>query len=175
MSHPFDKFHYCPKCGSSRFEVHDEKSKHCLDCGFTYYFNAAAATVAIILNEHNELLVCRRANDPAKGTLDLPGGFIDLYETVEEGVAREVKEETGLQIQETRYLFSYPNQYQFSDFLVHTLDFFFLCKMESLEGYHAMDDAAELKFIPLSEIKVEDFGLASIRKGLSRFLEEFRP
>ena len=40
--------------------------------------------VALILNERDELLVCRRAKEPAKGTLDLPGGFIDMTETGEE-------------------------------------------------------------------------------------------
>ena len=88
--HPLSLFKYCPRCGSVRFEVHNGKSKACRDCGFVYYFNPSSATVALILNEREELLVCRRGKDPAKGTLDLPGGFIDMYETGEEGVAREV-------------------------------------------------------------------------------------
>ena len=91
MEHPLSQFRYCPKCGSEHFEIHNEKSKQCKDCGFVYYFNSSAATVALILNGRNELLVCRRAKEPAKGTLDLPGGFIDMAETGEEGVAREVK------------------------------------------------------------------------------------
>ena len=72
MEHPLSQFKYCPKCGSTRFEAHDFKSKQCADCGFVYYFNPSSATVALILNERNELLVCRRAKEPAKGTLDLP-------------------------------------------------------------------------------------------------------
>ncbi len=92
MKHPLDLFQYCPECGSSHFEVNNEKSKKCTDCGFVYYFNPSSATVALILNDQNELLVCRRAKEPAKGTLDLPGGFIDMNETGEEGVAREVLE-----------------------------------------------------------------------------------
>ena len=96
--HPLDLFKYCPKCGSSHFEIRNEKAKKCADCGFTYYFNSSAATVAFILNAKNELLVCRRGKEPAKGTLDLSGGFIDMGETGEEGVAREVREETGLQV-----------------------------------------------------------------------------
>ena len=91
--HPLELFKYCPKCGSSHFVVNNEKSKRCADCGFVYYFNSSAATVAFILNERNELLVCRRGKEPKKGTLDLSGGFIDMYETGEEGVAREVLEE----------------------------------------------------------------------------------
>lgn len=43
----------------------------------------------------------------------------------EEGVAREVREETGLQVVEATYLFSLPNTYLYSGFLVHTLDLFF--------------------------------------------------
>ena len=88
--HPLHLFKYCPVCGSPHFEEHNFKSKKCADCGFVYYFNSSAATVAFILNSKNELLVCRRAKDPAKGTLDLSGGFIDMFETAEEGVAREV-------------------------------------------------------------------------------------
>ncbi len=51
MEHPLDQFLYCPKCGSSHFEINNEKSKKCADCGFVYYFNPSAATVALILNE----------------------------------------------------------------------------------------------------------------------------
>lgn len=125
MEHPLSQFRYCPKCGSEHFEIHNEKSKQCKDCGFVYYFNSSAATVALILNGRNELLVCRRAKEPAKGTLDLPGGFIDMAETGEEGVAREVKEETGMTVTQAEYLFSLPNIYIYSGFPVHTLDLFF--------------------------------------------------
>ena len=68
----------------------------------------------IDFEEKNELLVCRRAKAPAKGTLDLPGGFIDMTETGEEGVAREVLEETGLKVEKTTYLFTLPNIYVYS-------------------------------------------------------------
>ena len=129
MHHPLELFKYCPECGSAEFHVKDEKSKRCSDCGFVYYFNASAATVAFILNAKGELLVCRRAKEPKKGTLDLAGGFIDRFETAEEGVAREVLEETGLEVTETVYQFSLPNTYLYSGFLVHTLDMFFLCKV----------------------------------------------
>lgn len=168
--HPLELFKFCPKCGSSRFEIHNEKSKKCADCGFVYYFNSSAATVALILNRKNELLVCRRGKEPAKGTLDLPGGFIDMHETGEEGVAREVTEETGLKVTGTRYLFSLPNTYLYSGFLVHTLDLFFLCQIEDDTRLEAMDDVADSFWLPLDQVNPEEFGLDSVRKGLRLFL-----
>lgn len=169
-THPLEQFHYCPKCGSSHFHINNEKSKKCADCGFVYYFNSSAATVAFILNERNELLVCRRAKEPAKGTLDMTGGFIDMYETGEEGVAREVKEETGLTVTEAKYLFSLPNLYEYSGFTVHTLDMFFLCKVKDTSNPEAKDDVADSFFMPLDKINPEEFGLDSIREGVKRFL-----
>ena len=173
MMHPLDLFKYCPKCGSRHFDIHDEKSKKCADCGFVYYFNVSSATVAFILNERDELLVCRRAKEPAKGTLDLSGGFADMGETAEEGVAREVMEETGLQVVETTYLFSGPNTYLYSGFLVHTLDQFFFCKVKNSQSVQAMDDVAESFWVPIEEVDPSLFGLDSIRKGVERFKREY--
>lgn len=170
MEHPLSQFNYCPKCGCNHFEIHNEKSRQCADCGFVYYFNPSSATVAFIFNKQGELLVCRRAKEPAKGTLDLPGGFIDMYETAEEGVAREVLEETGLRVDEAIYQFTLPNIYIYSGFPVHTLDMFFLCKVHDTQHFVAKDDVAESFFLPLDKIRPEEFGLESIRKGLEIFL-----
>ncbi|MDR0895844.1 MAG: NUDIX domain-containing protein [Prevotellaceae bacterium] len=173
-THPLTLFRYCPRCGSEHFEVHNEKSKRCAHCGFVYYFSSAAATVAVITNDRRELLVCRRAKDPAKGTLDLPGGFIDMYETGEEGVRREVREETGLEVLSADYLFSLPNIYEYSGFMVHTLDLFFGCTVADARRLEAADDVAAAFFLPLSEIHPEDFGLESVRKGMALILDELK-
>ena len=55
--HPLEKFRFCPVCGSEHFEVNSEKSKRCGHCGFEYFFNPSASTVAVICNQKNELLV----------------------------------------------------------------------------------------------------------------------
>ena len=89
-------FRFCPQCGSERFVDNNVQSKRCLDCGLIYYINPKAAVVALITNEQGDILVCRRDKDPARGSLDLRGGFTDLDETAEEAVAREVREETSL-------------------------------------------------------------------------------
>ena len=68
--------------------------------------------MAVIVNEKDELLVGTRVNEPAKGTYDLVGGFMDLGETAEQAMIREIEEESGIKVSESqlRYLFSQPNQ-----------------------------------------------------------------
>ena len=171
-NHPLDLFHYCPKCGSDLFEEHNFKSKHCSNCGFTYYQNPSSATAAFILNSKGELLVARRGKEPAKGTLDLPGGFVDNDESGEQGIIREIKEETGLNIPEVEYLFSIPNIYRYSGMDIHTLDMFYLCHVDDNATVLAADDAAELSWVPLQEVYVERFGLRSIREAVHRFLQQ---
>lgn len=171
-NHPLDLFHFCPKCGSDLFEEHNFKSKHCSNCGFTYYQNPSSATAAFILNSKGELLVARRGKEPAKGTLDLPGGFVDNDESGEQGIIREIKEETGLDIPEVEYLFSIPNIYRYSGMDIHTLDMFYLCHVDDNATVLAADDAAELSWVPLQEVYVERFGLRSIREAVHRFLQQ---
>ncbi|KAA6312915.1 Bifunctional NMN adenylyltransferase/Nudix hydrolase [termite gut metagenome] len=136
MEHPLASFNCCPKCGSKQFAIVNRKAKRCISCGFVYYFNPSSATVAFILNGKNELLVCRRAKDPAQGTLDLPGGFIDMRETAEEGIVREVFEETGLIVNEAIYQFSLPNVYVYSGSLLSLNINTFIVECNTFQTFH---------------------------------------
>jgi ADP-ribose pyrophosphatase YjhB (NUDIX family) len=172
MKHPLDKFQYCPVCGSKTFSINNFKSKKCEACGFTYYANPCSATASFILNDRGELLVAKRGKEPAKGTLDLPGGFVDMDESVEDGMRREIQEETGLTFTEVRYLFSIPNQYLYSDMLIHTIDMFYEVHVGNEVKPVADDDAAALQWLPLAQVNPKDFGLKSISKGVERYLAE---
>lgn len=171
MGHPLDVFRYCPQCGSDHFMPNDAKSKRCGDCGFVYYANPSSATAAFIEDEHGRLLLARRGKEPARGTLDLVGGFVDMDETAEEGLLREIREETGLAVDSCEYLFSHPNRYLYSGMVVHTLDMFYRVRVNSSVKPTAGDDAQELMWKSPDQVKAGDFGLTSIRMAVERYLK----
>ena len=173
---PLYRFRYCPLCGSPRFLEHGEQARRCESCGFTYYTNPRGATVAVIVNDRDEMLVGVRENEPARGTLDLVGGFADLDETIEQTMCREIREESGLVVREEdlRYLFSLPNTYPYSGISVKTIDMFFELRLQGRPDLEGMDDISTLRWIPISGLKVEEFGLTSVRKGVERYLQGIR-
>ena len=171
QNHPLHLFEYCPCCGSSQFRINNFKSKKCDNCEFVYYFNISSATAAFITDKTGKLLVAKRASEPAKGTFDLPGGFVDPCETAEEAIVREVKEETGLTVDNLTYRFSLPNIYVYSGFDIHTLDMFFEAKVSEVSELKAADDVSELIWMEREDIEPEQFGLTSIKQAVKKWLE----
>ena len=168
-----ETFDYCPRCGADRLEAHGVKAQHCQSCGFTYYHNPSAAVALHLRDRRGRLLVATRGKEPAKGTLDLPGGFVDKGETGEEAAQRELYEESGLQLptEQFVYAFSLPNSYLYSGFLVPTLDLFYIVQLPSeMPAVRAMDDVAQLSWLTPAEIDPSRFGLISIRQGIARYL-----
>ncbi len=126
------------------------------------------------MNTQGQLLVIRRRKEPQAGMLDLPGGFADIGETAEEGVAREVKEETGLTVKKVEYLFSFPNTYVYSGMTIPTLDLFFLCHVDDFSTLHAADDADSTMWLQPDEVEPESFAFESIRNGVRVFLKKLK-
>lgn len=172
MKHPLESFGYCPRCGTAGLEHVHGRAIHCAACELTYFHNVAAAVACFVRDAAGRLLVVRRGREPAKGTLDLPGGFVDPLETVDEAVARELREETGLEPLRQRLLFSLPNIYPYSGVEVYTADLFYEVEVASLEGAVPMDDVAELVVVAPEELRAEDFGLQSIRQAVARLVTE---
>lgn len=170
MEHPLQSFRFCPQCGREGFANCYERAKHCPNCGLTYFHNVAAAVACLVRDRAGQWLFVRRAKDPAKGTLDLTGGFVDPMETIEQAVARELKEETGLSPLSIHYLSSRPNRYPFSGITVYTADQFFLVEVEDCHKAVAQDDAAEIVITELGKLSAQDFGLESISHFMAELL-----
>jgi ADP-ribose pyrophosphatase YjhB (NUDIX family) len=67
----------------------------CTACGYVHYENPKLLAACILFREHKVLWV-KRARAPNAGLWAMPGGYVELGETVEEAAVRELLEETGL-------------------------------------------------------------------------------
>lgn len=172
LYHPLQVFKYCPKCGHAGFIPDTGKSLQCQSCGFRYFINMSGAVAAIISNNSGEILFTLRKHEPAAGKLDLPGGFVDLGETAEEAIKREIFEELHLDITALDYFGTFPNKYLFGDLEYETLDLVFICKVASFDTLQAADDVSGYVFLKADEVKTDEIGLESIRSVIKQYLNK---
>ncbi len=167
--------YYCPKCGGLTVNKHNFNKLVCNNskCLFTFYLNIAAA-VAVIIVFNNKLLMTVRANEPAIGKLDLPGGFVDKDETLEEAVNREVYEELGIKVNNMSYLCSYPNKYLFKGIEYLSIDSFFVCSINSIDNIQTdSNEILDYKLVDLDILDFETISFRSTRKGIETYRKLF--
>lgn len=97
-----DGWKFCPICAEAIERIEDRAE--CRACGYVAYANAVPGAEAVCIDEQGRVLLGRRGNDPGKGLWDLPGGFLHEDEPPLDGLVREVREETGLEIEPTDFL-----------------------------------------------------------------------
>jgi len=135
-------FLFCPFDGTRLI------GNSCPACRFVDYGNPAPA-VGFFLLDGDRVLLAVRAFEPAKGKLDIPGGFIEAGESAEEAVVREAEEETGLRVSVVAYLGSFTDVY--GERAMSTLSLIYVVRRESGE-LQARDDVAALHWFPLDAI-----------------------
>jgi NAD+ diphosphatase len=175
ITHPKDVIKYCPRCGCKDFKTNDQgRSFYCIMCNFNYYVNSSAAVACLIFNEEGKLLLARRAIEPAKGMLDLPGGFVEPMESAEAAIVREIWEELGVKVTKTTFLVSFPNEYIFSGLSVFTVDLAFICKVDDLNRIVPADDVSEIEFIFPEEIKAEELCSESMFNIINHYIKTIK-
>ena len=94
-----DEKRFCSYCGEklTNKSFQERNHRYCQTCDRIHYENPFPAVAALVPNQGKQLLLVKRAVEPAKGRWCLPGGFIEIDESIEEAVLRELKEETGIE------------------------------------------------------------------------------
>ena len=93
-----DGWRFCPLCsGPLR---HERGQAECEQCGTPVYANPIPGSQALIERD-GSVLLGRRRDDPGAGLWDLPGGFVEEFEHPLDALRRELREETGLEIEPT--------------------------------------------------------------------------
>lgn len=120
---------------------------------YTYEYPRAMNTVdAIIVDSKtkSKILLIQRLNDPYKNCWALPGGFIEMDETLEESVIRETMEETSLAGIKFEQFRTYGNPGRDPRGRNITVAFYGFCK--NLKQAKAGDDAGDLKWFSLNKL-----------------------
>lgn len=166
---PADCFLHCPKCGQTAAQP-GQAPFHCGACGFLFYFNPAIAAGAVLLAPDDKVLLIRRAKDPHKGKLSVPGGFIDAGEIAEDALRREICEEVGLEVGNLDYFCSLPNSYHYRGVTYQVLDFFFIGRVDSTRLQTDPGEVTEVCWRAREEIRLDEIAFDSVREMLRRFI-----
>lgn len=97
---------FCGSCGAPNRDKEDERAKVCTSCGTLVYPRLSPAVIVAILDGKKILLAHNRRF--ATPFYSLIAGFVEIGETLEECVRREVAEEVGVQLKNIRYFGSQP-------------------------------------------------------------------
>ncbi|HAF30417.1 MAG TPA: NAD(+) diphosphatase [Bacteroidales bacterium] len=97
---------FCGKCGTYTQQKQDERALICPDCNTIIYPKISPAVIVAIICKNRILLA--RGSNWSGGWYSLIAGYVDIGESLEEAVIREVKEEVGLDIKNIRYYKSQP-------------------------------------------------------------------
>ncbi|HYB41450.1 MAG TPA: NAD(+) diphosphatase [Candidatus Methylomirabilis sp.] len=103
---------HCPRCGEGMARLEGEWGKRCPSCRYEHYPHLHPAVI-VLVKDGDRCLLARKAGW-APGRYALVAGFVDNGESLEAAVAREVKEEVGVDVTDIRYIGSqnwpFPSQ-----------------------------------------------------------------
>ena len=130
---------------------------------YTYKYPRPAVTAdMIVLTDEPEpqILLIQRGDEPFKGCWAFPGGFMNMDETTEQCARRELKEETGLDIEEVQQVGAYSTVDR--DPRGRTITVAYISHVPQILPVTGLDDAAEAKWGPSNALPPLAFDHAQI-------------
>lgn len=169
-----DRFRFCSRCAAAAVRVESSLCHRCTACGFGHYVNPIAGVAALLTDAGGRLLLLRRAQEPGRGRLGLPGGFVDLGESAEEALRREIREEVGLEVGGLAYFLSCPNEYPFQGMVTSVLDLFYRGHLEDFADARAVSEVQELIVLDPREVEPARMAFGSNAEAVRRLAAEAR-
>lgn len=139
----------CPRCRADL--QRDAERVGCPRCGFVAYGNPKPTATAVCVDDAGRVLLTRRAVEPSIGAWDLPGGFVDEFEHPLDALRRELREETGLEIEPLTLLGIWMDEYGGDSTAESTLNLFWTARVVGGEP-QAADDVSELRWFARDEL-----------------------
>lgn len=169
---PINIFQYCPRCKTKTILV-NERLFNCKSCKLHFYLSPYLTNAVILENKKHEILLVKRKFSPKIGYWDLPGGFVENNETIEQSIHREVKEELNIQISNLKYVTSSTDHYLFKEINYPTICMIFAAKMKT-KNIKFQDDISGFKFFPRKNIPYSKIAFSGLKTALKDYLFPFK-
>lgn len=163
---------YCSNCGSDSLHYKvpsgdNRKRMVCVDCQAIHYVNPkiVAGCLPII---GDRVLLARRAIEPRSGYWNVPSGYLENGETVEEGALREVKEEVlaDVKLIGMHALYSIPH--------INQVYIHFLAQLEDAASFGCGPESAEVRLFREDEIPWQEIAFTSSVFTLRRYFSDYQ-
>jgi ADP-ribose pyrophosphatase YjhB (NUDIX family) len=165
-----DGWRICPRCGAQL--ERSEGRVDCAACGFVMYANPAPTACALVLDEQGRLLLGRRAHEPYRGRWDILGGFLEEDEHPLDCLRRELREETGLEVEPGELFGIWMDRYGPGEDEPATLNLYWTARIVGGEP-EAADDVAELRWFAPDELPgPEELAFRTVAGVLAAFREQ---
>ncbi|MFP5441930.1 MAG: NUDIX hydrolase [Gammaproteobacteria bacterium] len=160
---------FCSQCGSDRLVLEvpagDSRPRHvCHACQTIHYQNPKVVTGCLVV-DGDRVLLCRRAIEPRRGFWTSPAGFLENGETLQEGAARETREEAdaGVEIDGLYTVFNLTH--------IHQIYVFFRGRLSG-GTYGAGEESIECRLFAEHEIPWDELAFPTVAKTLKYWLED---
>jgi len=160
---------FCPRC---RNELAGDGTRlACPECGFVVYGSSKPTAGALCIDERRVLLA-RRAAAPYQGFWDIPGGFLEEGEHPIAGLRRELKEETGLEIEPERFLGIWMDRYGGDSTAEATLNLYWTARVVGGEAAPT-DDVSEIRWFDRDELpRADELAFENVPMVLAAWRDE---
>jgi ADP-ribose pyrophosphatase YjhB (NUDIX family) len=162
---------FCSQCGSSDLECKTPEGDHkdrwiCTQCQFIHYVNPKIIVGCIPIWE-GKVMIAKRGIEPRYGLWNLPCGFMETLETVEEGAVREVFEETGSEVELIRLHTVYNLLHEHQVYLI------FLANMKSAH-FQTTLESTEIDLFTEETVPWTEMAFTSSTFALQNYFNDMR-
>jgi ADP-ribose pyrophosphatase YjhB (NUDIX family) len=167
---PTEPYRFCPADGTQlEAKGGESRGASCSTCGRSWYRSSAPAVGAAIV-DGERALVTVRGIEPEKGKLDLPGGFVEVGEHPRDALAREAKEELGVEVEaEERPMLLAIHTYGANGEYVLAIGF----RVRIVSGEPSpADDVAQIRWVSADEVEDLDFAWEHDRAMIRAALDD---
>lgn len=155
---------FCSRCGTKTLQKPGERGKECPDCGELFYPRISPAVIVLIRKGH-EILLARSPNFP-EDMYGLIAGFVEPGESAEAAVAREIREEVGIEVKNINYFgtqaWPFPNSLMIG----------FTAEYSSGEIQPDGFEIEDARWFPAGDLPVLPGKISIARKLIDHFLKE---